>query len=160
MVRILVLHGPNLNLLGEREREIYGDMTLAEINQNLAQQGEAVGVEVDFFQSNHEGELIDKIHAAKGCFDVIIINPGALTHYSLALQDALRAIRLPVIEVHLSNIYAREPWRHQSVIAPVAWGRITGFGPLGYTLALTAACHLPAALAQAGKCNKNLKVEK
>ncbi|MDH7576208.1 MAG: type II 3-dehydroquinate dehydratase [Bacillota bacterium] len=142
MARILVLHGPNLNLLGEREEEIYGAVTLAEINRELARQGEAAGVEVDFFQSNHEGDLIDRIHAAKNSADLIIINPGALTHYSFALQDALRAVRLPVIEVHLSNIYTREPWRHQSVIAPVARGLICGFGPFSYTLAFQAACRL------------------
>jgi len=142
MARILVLHGPNLNLLGEREEEIYGAVTLAEINRELARQGEAAGVEVDFFQSNHEGDLIDRIHAAKNSADLIIINPGALTHYSFALQDALRAVRLPVIEVHLSNIYTREPWRHQSVIAPVARGLISGFGPFSYTLAFQAACRL------------------
>ncbi|NPV28522.1 MAG: type II 3-dehydroquinate dehydratase [Firmicutes bacterium] len=142
MARILVLHGPNLNLLGEREEEIYGSASLADINRDLARQAEAAGVEVEFFQSNHEGDLIDRIHASKNSADLIIINPGALTHYSFALQDALRAVRLPVIEVHLSNIYAREPWRHRSVIAPVARGVIGGFGPFSYTLAFQAACHL------------------
>jgi len=142
MARVLVLHGPNLNLLGDREEEIYGRATLADINRELARQGEAAGVDLEFYQSNHEGDLIDRIHAAKGRVDVIIINPGAFTHYSFALQDALRAVRLPVIEVHLSNIYAREPWRRQSLIAPVARGQIAGFGPFSYTLALQAACRL------------------
>lgn len=139
---ILVLHGPNLNLLGEREENIYGNITLEEINSNLIEQGQAAGVAVQCFQSNHEGELVDRIQAARGVFDVVIINPGAFTHYSYAIQDAIRAVKLPVIEVHLSNIYAREDWRHTSVVAPVAWGQLAGFGPLGYTLALVAACRL------------------
>jgi 3-dehydroquinate dehydratase-2 len=139
---ILVLHGPNLNLLGEREENIYGNITLEEINSNLIEQGQATGVAVQCFQSNHEGELVDRIQAARGVFDVVIINPGAFTHYSYAIQDAIRAVKLPVIEVHLSNIYAREDWRHTSVVAPVAWGQLAGFGPLGYTLALVAACRL------------------
>ncbi|HHW40727.1 MAG TPA: type II 3-dehydroquinate dehydratase [Syntrophomonadaceae bacterium] len=142
MARILVVNGPNLNLLGEREEEIYGKITLAEINRALTRQGEAAGVDVEFYQSNHEGDLIDRIHAARGSFDAIIINPGALTHYSYALYDALRAVNIPVIEVHLSNIYAREDWRCRSVTAPAAVGQITGFGPLGYSLALTAACQI------------------
>ncbi len=142
MARILVVNGPNLNLLGEREEEIYGKVTLAEINRALTRQGEAAGVDVEFYQSNHEGDLIDQIHAARGRFDAIIINPGALTHYSYALYDALRAVNIPVIEVHLSNIYAREDWRKKSVTAPAAVGQIAGFGPLGYSLALTAACQI------------------
>jgi 3-dehydroquinate dehydratase-2 len=136
---VLVLHGPNLNLLGEREPGIYGSVSLAEIDRSLVSQGEAAGVRVETFQSNHEGELIDRIQAARGSFDLLIINPGALTHYSYALQDAIRAVRLPAIEVHLSNIYAREEWRHQSVVAPAALGQIAGFGQLSYTLAMTAA---------------------
>ncbi|HAA89366.1 MAG TPA: type II 3-dehydroquinate dehydratase [Peptococcaceae bacterium] len=142
MFRILVLHGPNLNLLGERETNVYGAVTLEEINKQLTEQAEELGASVEFFQSNHEGELIDKIHQARDRFDAIIINPGALTHYSYALRDALSAVSLLVIEVHLSNIYAREEWRHRSVIAPVVQGQISGFGPLSYSLALTAACEL------------------
>ncbi len=142
MARILVLNGPNLNLLGEREEEVYGRTTLEEIECSLAEQGKAAGVEVEFYQSNHEGDLIERIHAARGRFDAIIINPGALTHYSYALYDALRAVKMPVIEVHLSNIHAREEWRRRSVTAPAAVGVITGFGPLSYSLALTAACEI------------------
>lgn len=142
MPRIMVLHGPNLNLTGVREPEIYGATALGEINKDLLRQGEALGLEVECFQSNHEGDLIDKIHDAGQRCSLIIINPGALTHYSYALQDALRAAELPVIEVHMSNIYAREVWRHRSVIAPVASGQITGFGSQSYTLALTAASQL------------------
>lgn len=142
MGRVLVLHGPNLNLLGEREEGIYGKTTLEEINRRLVQQGKDAGVEVVTRQSNHEGELIDEIHAARGRFDAIIINPGALTHYSYALHDAVRAVDIPVIEVHLSNIYARERWRRRSVVAAAARGQIAGFGPLSYSLALQAACEL------------------
>jgi 3-dehydroquinate dehydratase-2 len=137
-LRIIVLHGPNLNLTGMREPEIYGAATLADIDGELQRQGEALGIEVECFQSNHEGDLIDKIHEAGRRCDAIIINPGALTHYSFALQDALRAVGLPAVEVHMSNIYAREDWRRRSVIAPVASGQITGFGSQSYSLALTA----------------------
>jgi 3-dehydroquinate dehydratase-2 len=140
--RVLVLHGPNLNLTGIREPEIYGTTSLGEIDEGLRRQGAALGIEVDCFQSNHEGDLIDRIHEARRRYDAIIINPGALTHYSLCLADALRAVGLPVIEVHLSNIHAREAWRRQSVIAPVASGQITGFGSRSYTLALTAASEI------------------
>jgi 3-dehydroquinate dehydratase-2 len=142
MARVLVLHGPNLNLMGEREEEIYGWLTLEQINRELQQQGQAEGVDVAAFQSNHEGELIDQIHEARGNFDVIILNPGALTHYSYAIHDAVRSVNIPVIEVHMSNITARESWRSHSVVTPAAWGQITGFGHLSYHLALTAACHL------------------
>lgn len=142
MAKVLVLHGPNLNLLGGREEEIYGWMTLEQIDYNLQRQGEAEGVEVTTFQSNYEGALIDQIHNARGNFDVIILNPGALTHYSYAIYDAIAGVNIPVIEVHMSNIAARESWRSRSVVTPVAWGQITGFGPLSYQLALEAACHL------------------
>lgn len=140
MAKVLVLNGPNLNLLGEREEGIYGRTTLAEIEDSLISQGNEAGVEVDCYQSNHEGDLVDRIQSARGVYDALIINPGALTHYSLAIHDALRTLSIPVIEVHLSNIHAREGWRRRSVVAPVATGQITGFGPLGYNLALIAAC--------------------
>ncbi|MGD0152171.1 MAG: type II 3-dehydroquinate dehydratase [Thermacetogeniaceae bacterium] len=142
MPRIMVLHGPNLNLTGVREPEIYGAASLGDIDDDLRRQGELRGLEVECFQSNHEGELIDKIHEAARRCALIIINPGALTHYSYALRDALKAVGLPVIEVHMSNIYARESWRRQSVIAPVASGQIAGFGSRSYSLALAAASQL------------------
>ena len=142
MPRIMVLHGPNLNLTGVREPEIYGAASLGDIDDGLRRQGELLGLEVECFQSNHEGELIDKIHEATCGYALIIINPGALTHYSYALQDALKAVGLPVIEVHMSNIYARESWRRQSVIAPVASGQIAGFGSRSYSLAVAAASQL------------------
>ncbi len=142
MGRVLILHGPNLNLLGEREEEVYGWLTLEQINRDLIEQGKAEGVEIATFQSNHEGEIIDKIHEARENFDVILLNPGALTHYSYALHDAIRSVNIPVIEVHMSNITNRESWRSHSVITPAVWGQITGFGHLSYHLALTAACHL------------------
>jgi 3-dehydroquinate dehydratase-2 len=116
--------------------------SLPQVNYSLQQQGEAEGVGVVAFQSNHEGELIDQIHNARGNFDVLILNPGALTHYSYAIHDAIRSVNIPVIEVHMSNIAAREPWRSHSVVTPAAWGQITGFGHLSYQLALSAACHL------------------
>ncbi|MFQ5912256.1 MAG: type II 3-dehydroquinate dehydratase [Nitrospinota bacterium] len=139
MAKILVLHGPNLNLLGTREPEIYGRETLEEINTRLRALAAARGVELETFQSNHEGGLIDRIHAARGEADFIVINPGAYTHSSIGLRDALSAAGIPAIEVHLSNIYAREEFRRHSVIAPVAAGHIVGFGPLGYELAVQAA---------------------
>ncbi|MFO7275029.1 MAG: type II 3-dehydroquinate dehydratase [Bacillota bacterium] len=142
MGRILVIHGPNLNLLGTREPEVYGSTTLPEIDAMLAELAGELGVEVESFQSNHEGAIIDAIHGARGRFDGILLNPGAFTHYSLAIRDAIAAVDLPVVEVHLSNIYKREPFRHRSVIAPVAAGTIAGFGVESYRLGLRALVHL------------------
>jgi 3-dehydroquinate dehydratase-2 len=134
-MKILVLHGPNLNTLGQREPAIYGTMTLDEINQRLRRQAEEYGIELTIYQSNSEGALIDCIQQEHDC-DGLIINPGALTHYGLSLRDALAMLKIPILEVHLSNIYAREPFRHESVIAPIAMGQICGLGWRSYTVAL------------------------
>lgn len=138
MRRVLVLHGPNLNRLGLREPDIYGHETLEEINQRLRQLGETWGYSVVTKQSNFEGELITAIHNADGEFDYIICNPGAYTHTSYAIRDAIASIQVPVIEVHLSNIHAREEFRQRSVTAPVCIGQISGFGSHSYDLALEA----------------------
>ena len=139
---MVVLHGPNLNLLGTREPQIYGRTTLSEIDDELRAVGEALGVTVETFQSNHEGALVDRIQAARGQAAALIINAGGYTHTSVALRDALAAVGLPVIEVHLSQLAAREEFRHRSLLAPVCVGQITGLGGFGYRLALEAAVHL------------------
>lgn len=136
-MRILVIHGPNLNLLGTREPEVYGYTTLADIDREVISLGTELGVTVDTFQSNHEGALIDRIHAAvREGVAGILINPGAYTHTSIALRDALAAVAIPAVEVHLSNIHARESFRRRSHIAPVAIAQVAGFGSAGYGLAL------------------------
>jgi 3-dehydroquinate dehydratase-2 len=133
---IVVIHGPNLNLLGTREPEIYGSTKLDEINQALIDAASSRAVELSTFQSNHEGEIIDIIQQFGSVAQGLILNPGAFTHYSIAIRDALAAVQVPAIEVHLSNIAAREPFRRRSVIAPVVIGSIAGLGPSGYLLAL------------------------
>lgn len=135
-MKILVLHGPNLNMLGQRQPEIYGRTTLAEIDGALRARAEQDGATLLAFQSNHEGALIDFLQAEALDAAGIIINPGALTHYGLALRDALASLQAPIVEVHLSNVYKREPFRHTSVVAPVAAGQIAGLGWRGYLLAL------------------------
>jgi len=134
--KILVIHGPNLNMLGKREPHIYGHQSLDEINTGLQARGDQLGIEVETFQSNHEGEIVDKIQqAGVGCHG-IVINPAAYTHTSVAIRDALAMLDIPVIEVHLSNIHKREPFRHQSMIADIVAARIAGFGSHGYMLGL------------------------
>ena len=139
---IFVLNGPNLNLLGTREPRIYGTQTLAEINANLERRARALKLELDMRQSNHEGELVDWLNEALARASAVIINAGGYAHTSIAIRDAVAALPIPVIEVHLSNVYAREHFRRQSMIAQVAKGSIVGFGALGYLLALDAAAHL------------------
>ncbi len=137
-MKVLILHGPNINLTGIREKEIYGTMTLEEINARLVKQGQELGIEVICQQSNHEGALIDALHEARKCADGVVFNPGGYSHTSVALRDAVAAIDIPVIEVHMSNIYAREGFRHQSFISSVCKGKIVGFGWKSYLLGLKA----------------------
>ena len=144
MPNVLVIHGPNLDLLGTREPEIYGRATLQEVNQRLQQEAGELGIEVRFFQSNHEGEIVEAIHEARDWADALVINAAAFTHYSIAIRDALEAAGMPIVEVHMSNIHAREPFRSRSVIASIAHGQITGFGVGSYLLGLHAACMILA----------------
>jgi len=137
-MKVLVINGPNLNRLGLREPEIYGSKTLTDLEKDLLTKGEKVNCEVTCFQSNHEGDLIDAIHEASEQYHGIVINPGAFTHYSYAIRDAIASISIPVIEVHISNIHAREEFRHTSVTAPVTVGQIIGLGFKGYELAILA----------------------
>lgn len=138
MKKYLVINGVNLNMLGIREPGIYGNSTLADLEKQVTAAAERLGVAVDFFQSNFEGEIVEKIHSCLGTYDGIIINPGAFTHYSYAIRDAFGSVKLPVIEVHISNIHKREEFRHTSVIVPECVGQICGLGFKGYTLALEA----------------------
>jgi 3-dehydroquinate dehydratase-2 len=140
--KILVIHGPNLALLGEREVAVYGKFTLEEINQQLEELAKKEKVELEIVQLDGEGEIVEKIGKARKSFKAVVINPGAYTHYSVAIRDAIAAVGIPTIEVHLSNIYAREEFRHKSVIAPVAVGQVSGFGINSYLLGLKAAVDL------------------
>lgn len=138
MEKILIIHGPNLNMLGLRDEKHYGNKTLYEINNEIISKGVELGFNIEIFQSNIEGEIVNQIHSSINEFDGIIINPAAFTHYSIAIRDALEILSIPIIEVHLSNIYKREEFRHVSVTAPVATGVINGVGHFGYLLALQA----------------------
>ena len=138
MVKVLIIHGPNLNLLGKRERSVYGDTSLDKINEVAVSHGSDIGLEVDIFQSNSEGDIIDAIHAAQDMYEGVVINPGAFTHSSYAIRDAIAAVDIPFVEVHLSNIHSREEFRKLSVTAPVCFGQISGFGLDSYILGLEA----------------------
>jgi len=139
---IIVIHGPNLNLLGRREPHIYGKLTIDDINNKLYERAQVLGVTIDIMQTNHEGAMIDAIQQSEGRYACIIINAAAFTHYSIAVRDAIAAVSVPAIEVHLSNIHKREEFRHKSVIAPVVCGQICGFGADSYLLALDAAANM------------------
>lgn len=141
-MKVLFLNGPNLNLLGTREPGVYGKMSLGDIETTVKERAAKKGVEVEFRQSNSEGELVTWIQEAAGKYSAIVLNAAAYTHTSVALRDAIGAVQIPVIEVHLSNVHAREDFRHRSLIAPVCKGQITGFGPFGYLLALDAAVNI------------------
>ena len=141
-MQVLMLNGPNLNLLGKRQPEIYGSLSLSEIEQQVRALAKELGIEIDFRQSNSEAELIDWIHDSAGKFGALVINPAAYTHTSLALRDAISAVGIPTVEIHISNIHRREPFRHHSYIAEVAVGQITGFGATSYLLGLRAAAEL------------------
>lgn len=145
-MKILVINGPNLNMLGRREPEIYGSFTLDEVNRRMTELASELGAEVSFFQSNHEGELVQKIQEAPGTYDAIVINPGAYTHTSIALRDAISSTGMPVVETHISNIYRREEFRQHSYISGVAAGQISGFGAESYLLALRAAAGIVKAV--------------
>ena len=136
--KVMVIHGPNLNMLGKREPDIYGKNTLEEINSKLEKLGKKLGIDADTFQSNYEGAIVEKIHETSGKYKGLIINPAAYTHTSIAIRDALLLLDIPVIEVHLSNIYKREPFRHKSMIADIVTAQIAGFGVQGYIMALEA----------------------
>ena len=138
MKKVLVILGPNLNMVGVREKGVYGTETAESINQQILEKAKSLDFECDIFQSNHEGDLIDKIHSALGVYDCVVINAGALTHYSYALRDAIASVNIPFVEVHMSNIHKREEFRHHSVIAPVCVGQIAGLGKLVYFLGLEA----------------------
>ncbi|MDO5125291.1 MAG: type II 3-dehydroquinate dehydratase [Ruminococcus sp.] len=138
MKKILVIHGPNLNLLGEREPGVYGSDTFESINNEIVERAKANSFECDVFQSNHEGAIIDKLHEARNMYDGVVLNAGAYTHYSYAIRDAISAIKIPVVEVHMSNIHTREEFRHISVISPVCVGQIAGFGKASYLLGVDA----------------------
>ena len=140
--KILVIHGPNLNMLGKREPEIYGKTTLAEINSELEDLGRSLGMEVETFQSNHEGAIVDKIQQVFGQCSGIIINPAAYTHTSVAIRDALLLLSVPIIEIHLSNIYKREAFRHKSFVSDIATAQLCGFGAMGYRMAIEAMAKL------------------
>ena len=142
MRKILVIHGPNLNLLGTREVKVYGSVTIDDINKDLKKHAKAKGIALEIMQSDHEGDIVERIGNAKGKFDAILINPAAYTHTSVAIRDAISAVSIPTVEVHLSNIYAREEFRHTSLIAPVARGQVSGFGKMSYILGLEAAVSL------------------